>query len=109
MKLIKAFTQQSRSWILAEESPKHSAFFEPRVFLSFLPIFGAIRLAFHGAGISPTPVVPAQTSSAITQPPAEQSKGVCDLHLAGTGHLHGDPCREERRHRIGIVEVYNLK
>src|ERR1700748_780252 len=42
---------------------RNSAFFEPRVFLGFLLMFGAILLAFGGAGISPTPMAQAQNQT----------------------------------------------
>src|SRR4051794_29897862 len=49
---------------MKKKSPKYSAFFEPRVFLSFLLLFGAALLAFSGFGLpaeaqGPTPRVAA--------------------------------------------------
>ncbi|MEY2500634.1 MAG: repeat-like domain, partial [Verrucomicrobiota bacterium] len=53
-----------------KQQSSQSAFFAPRVFISFLLIFGAILLAFGGGGISPTPSAQAGTqisSGAVTQ------------------------------------------
>src|ERR1044072_2856677 len=50
---------------MKKKSSKHSAFFEPRVFISFLLLFGASLLALTGFGISadaqgarPAPIAP---------------------------------------------------
>jgi hypothetical protein len=46
-----------------------SAFFNPRVFISFLLLFGAVLLAFAALGISPTTTARAQGSQQQQNPP----------------------------------------
>src|SRR3954464_6261437 len=46
-----------------KKSPKFSAFFDPRVFISFLLLFGAVLLVLGAVGISPTTTASAQVNA----------------------------------------------
>src|ERR1043166_5896399 len=63
---------------MKKKSPRHSAFFEPRVFISFLLMFGASLLAFTGLGLR-ADAQPPQAQVSASTPEAMPGAGQPDI------------------------------